>query len=48
MKNAKKSVLNLIAKVGMKSAINAAGSASSFGYHQIKEPSSIKKSKKTK
>lgn len=46
MKNVKKNILNLIAKVGMSSAINAAGSASTFGFHQPKEPKALKNIKK--
>lgn len=42
MKNTKKSVLNLMAKVGMRSAIKSAGAASIFSYHQPKEPKNIK------
>lgn len=46
MKNTKQTVLNLLAKVGMLSAIKAAGSASCFGYHQVAEPKSLKNIKK--
>ncbi len=46
MKNTKKSVLNLMAKVGMRSAVKAAGSASLFSYHQPKEPKVLKNLKK--
>lgn len=43
MKGMKDKFLNLLAKAGMKSAINAAGSASSLCFHQPKEPKSLKK-----
>ncbi len=46
MKNTKKSVLNLMAKVGMRSAVKSAGSASTFSYHQPKEPKALKLLKK--
>lgn len=46
MKNVKQTVLNLLAKAGMRSAIKAAGSASCFGYHQVAEPKSVKNFKK--
>lgn len=46
MKSVKKAFLNLLAKVGMSSAVNAAGAASSYGYHQPKEPEALKKLKK--
>ncbi|MDR0920235.1 MAG: cyclic lactone autoinducer peptide [Oscillospiraceae bacterium] len=43
MKNIKKTILNLLAKAGMNSAIKAAGAASSMGYCQPKEPEALKK-----
>ena len=46
MKIMKKNILNAVAKFGMHSAIKAAGSASSFGFHQPKEPETLKKLKK--
>ncbi len=46
MKNTKKSILNLMAKAGMRSAVKAAGSASLFSYHQPKEPKALKSLKK--
>lgn len=45
MKKYKEMVLRLIAKAGMKSAIKAAGAASCFGYHQVKEPQKVISSK---
>lgn len=42
----KKAVLNGIAKVGKKMAVKTCGAASYFGYHQPKEPKSLKKIKK--
>lgn len=38
----KKIILTVLANVGMKSAVKAAGTASCFGYHQPKEPKFIK------
>lgn len=46
MKSVKKVILNLLAKAGMSSAVNAAGAASAYGYHQAKEPEALKKLKK--
>ena len=46
MKNVKKSILNLLAKAGLESALKAAGAASFFGYHQPKEPIILKSIKK--
>lgn len=46
MKSVKKAILNVLAKVGMSSAVNAAGAASAYGYHQPKEPKALKKMKK--
>lgn len=40
-KESKKTVLSLLEKVGMKSAVKAAGAASCFGYHQPKEPKEL-------
>lgn len=48
MKNTKKSILNLMAKVGMRSAVKSAGAASIFSYHQPKEPKCLKKISKQK
>ncbi len=48
MKNTKKSILNLMAKAGMRSAVKAAGSASLFSYHQPKEPKCLKQISKQK
>jgi len=48
MKNTKKSVLNLMAKAGMRSAIKSAGAASTFSYHQPKEPKCLKQISKQK
>lgn len=44
-KGLKEWTLNLIAEVGMKSAIKAAGSASTFGYHQPQEPKQLESKK---
>lgn len=41
-----KKILNVMAKVGMKSAIKASNTASMFGCYQPKEPSALKKLKK--
>ena len=46
MRNAKKAFLNVIAKVGEKSAKLGANSASMFGFHQAKEPEALRKLKK--
>lgn len=46
MKSVKKAILNMLAKAGMNSAVNAAGAASSLGFHQPKEPEALKKMKK--
>ncbi len=46
MKSVKKAILNVLAKAGMSSAVNAAGSASAYGYHQPKEPKSLQNLKK--
>lgn len=43
MKTIKQTVLKAAAKVGMKTAIDAYGSASYFLCHQPKEPASLKK-----
>lgn len=43
----KKVILKLIAKIGMNSAIKAAGAASTFGYHQASEPKSLNNVKKS-
>lgn len=48
MKNTEKSVLNLMAKAGMRSAVKAAGAASTFNYHQPKEPKCLKQISKQK
>ena len=45
-KNLKKNVLTTIAKVGEKSAVVGASSASILGFHQPKEPKSLKDRKK--
>ncbi|MDR0918503.1 MAG: cyclic lactone autoinducer peptide [Oscillospiraceae bacterium] len=41
MKNAKEIILNVIAKMGLETAVNSAGSASSWHYHQAKEPKNL-------
>lgn len=46
VKSVKKAFLNLLANVGMRSAIRAAGAASSLGYHQPKEPKALREMKK--
>lgn len=46
MKSVKKAILNVLAKAGMSSAINAAGAASAYGYHQPKEPEAVRKLRK--
>lgn len=46
MKSVKKAILNVLAKAGMSSAVNAVGAASSYGFHQPKEPKALKKMKK--
>ena len=46
MTKLKKNVLDAVAKLGMRSAIKGAGAASSYGYHQPKEPEALKKLKK--
>lgn len=46
MKSIKKALLNVLAKAGMSSAVSAAGVASSYDYHQPKEPNAMKKMKK--
>lgn len=46
MKNAKKTICDIIAKVGMNIAVKAAGSASTFSYHQPKEPKILKSQEK--
>jgi cyclic lactone autoinducer peptide len=43
MKSLQKSVLNVVAKIGMKSAEKACGTASFFGVCQPKEPEMLKK-----
>lgn len=48
MKSAKKSILKTVAKVGAKSAEIGASSASILGFHQPKEPSGCKITKKSK
>lgn len=45
MKKYKETVLRLIAKAGMRSAIKAAGAASCFGYYQAKEPKNLSNKK---
>ncbi len=45
-KNLKKNVLSAIAKVGEKSAVVGASSASILGFHQPKEPKALKNLKK--
>ncbi len=44
----KKSILKVVATVGMKFAKIGCNSASAFGYHQPKEPAMLKKSEKKK
>ena len=44
----KKSILKVIAAIGMKSAKIGCNSASAFGSHQPKEPVMLKKSAKKK
>lgn len=46
MKNAKSMILGLVAKAGMKSAVKSAGAASTYSYHQPKEPAALKNYKK--
>lgn len=46
MKGIKSKVLGLIAKAGMKTALKSAGAASTYSYHQPKEPEALKKMKK--
>lgn len=46
VKNVKRTFLDLLANVGMRSAIRAAGAASSLGYHQPKEPKALQEMKK--
>ena len=46
MKNVKRNILSLVAKVGVKAALKSAGAASTYSYHQPKEPSAIKALKK--
>ncbi len=41
-----KKVLNMIAKIGVKSAVKASDTASIFGCHQVAEPAAVKKLKK--
>ncbi len=41
----KKNMLELIANLSRKAAINAAGTASQFCFHQAKEPEALRKSK---
>lgn len=43
MSGIKKHMMQIIAKAGMKAAIKSAGSASTYGYHQPKEPAALKK-----
>lgn len=42
----KKSILKVIAAIGMKSAKIGCNSASAFGYHQPKEPKTLQNLKK--
>jgi cyclic lactone autoinducer peptide len=46
MKGLQKSVLNAVAKIGMKTAVKACGAASYFGTYQPKEPEALKLMKK--
>lgn len=46
--NVMKKILNIMAKIGMKSAIKASNAASMFGCYQPKEPLTLKKLKKLK
>ena len=46
MRNTKKAFLEVIAKVGEKSAKLGANSASMLGFHQAKEPEALKNVKK--
>ncbi len=46
MKNVKSKILGLVAKAGMKTALKSAGAASTYSYHQPKEPEALKKLKK--
>jgi len=42
----KKSIIaHIAAKIGKSAAVKAAGTASQFGYHQPKEPKSLRKDK---
>jgi cyclic lactone autoinducer peptide len=43
-----KKLLNVVAKIGVKSAVKSCGTASMFGCHQPKEPESLKKISKQK
>lgn len=45
-KTTKKSILKAVAAIGRKSAEFGCHSASLFGYHQPKEPKSLKNAKK--
>lgn len=46
MKGLQKKVLNAVAKIGLKTAVKACGTASYFGVHQPKEPEMLKQEKK--
>lgn len=46
MKNVKSKILGLVAKASMKTALKSAGAASTYCYHQPKEPEALKKLKK--
>lgn len=46
MKFSKKSVMEIIAKAGLKSAVKAAGVASQYGSYEPRQPKSLKELKK--
>ncbi|MDR2572329.1 MAG: cyclic lactone autoinducer peptide [Oscillospiraceae bacterium] len=46
MKNLQKNILTVVAKIGLKTAEKACGTASFFGTHQPKEPEALKQLKK--
>lgn len=46
MKELQKKVLNAVAKIGLKTAEKACGTASFFGVYQPKEPKMLKQTKK--
>jgi len=46
MKNLQSKILNAVAKIGLKTAVKACGTASYFGTYQPKEPEALKQLKK--